>query len=57
MPDRIDSCRRIKERTQIPLSGAEHEYTRWGDKRIIDADALEACGAHELRQPAILPGG
>jgi L-rhamnonate dehydratase len=41
MPDRIDSYRRIKERTQIPLSGAEHEYTRWGFKRFIDADALD----------------
>jgi L-rhamnonate dehydratase len=41
MPDRIDSYRRIKERTQIPLSGAEHEYTRWGFKRFIDAEALD----------------
>ena len=41
MPDRIDSYRRIKERTQIPLSGAEHEYTRWGFKRFIDVDALD----------------
>ena len=41
MPDRIDSYRRIKQRTQIPLSGAEHEYTRWGFKRFIDADALD----------------
>ncbi len=30
MPDRIDSYRRIKDSTNIPLSGAEHEYTRWG---------------------------
>ena len=41
MPDRIDSYRRVKERTQIPLSGAEHEYTRWGFKRFIDAEALD----------------
>ncbi len=41
MPDRIDSYRRIKERTNIPLAGAEHEYTRWGFKRFIDADALD----------------
>ena len=27
--------------TQIPLSGAEHEYTRWGFKRFIDAEALD----------------
>ena len=41
MPDRIDSYRRVKERTQVPLSGAEHEYTRWGFKRFIDAEALD----------------
>lgn len=41
MPDRIDSYRRIKERTNIPLAGAEHEYTRWGFKRFIDSDALD----------------
>ena len=41
MPDRIDSYRRIKNRTNIPLAGAEHEYTRWGFKRFIDADALD----------------
>jgi L-rhamnonate dehydratase len=41
MPDRIDSYRRIKERTNIPLAGAEHEYTRWGFKRFIDEGALD----------------
>jgi L-rhamnonate dehydratase len=41
MPDRIDSYRRIKERTDIPLAGAEHEYTRWGFKRFIDVGALD----------------
>ncbi|MFC0407212.1 enolase C-terminal domain-like protein [Roseomonas elaeocarpi] len=41
MPDRIDSYRRIKDRTNIPLAGAEHEYTRWGFKRFIDANALD----------------
>lgn len=41
MPDRIDTYRRVKESTSIPLSGAEHEYTRWGFKRFVDADALD----------------
>jgi L-rhamnonate dehydratase len=43
LSDRIDSYRRTKECTQIPLSGAEHEYTRWGFRRFIfiDADALD----------------
>ena len=41
MPDRIGSYRRLKDRTDIPLAGAEHEYTRWGFKRWIDAGALD----------------
>ena len=41
MPDRLDSYRRLRERISIPLAGAEHEYTRWGFKRFIDAGALD----------------
>ena len=41
MPDRIDSYRRIKDKIAIPLAGAEHEYTRWGFKRFVDAGALD----------------
>jgi L-rhamnonate dehydratase len=41
MPDRIESYARVRERTAIPLSGAEHEYTSWGFKRFIDAEALD----------------
>ena len=41
MPDRISRYRRIKDKISIPLSGAEHEYTRWGFKRFIDAEALD----------------
>ncbi len=41
MPDRIDTYRQIKDKISIPLSGAEHEYTRWGFKRFIDAKALD----------------
>ena len=41
MPDRIDSYRKIRDKTNIPISGAEHEYTRWGFKRFIDAEALD----------------
>jgi L-alanine-DL-glutamate epimerase-like enolase superfamily enzyme len=41
MPDRIDSYRKIRERIRIPLSGAEHEYTRWGFKRFIESEALD----------------
>ncbi len=41
MPDRIGSYRRLRERLGIPLAGAEHEYTRWGFQRFIDAGALD----------------
>ncbi len=41
MPDRIDSHVRLKAKTRIPLSGAEHEYTRWGFKRFVEKDALD----------------
>ena len=41
MPDRIESHLRVKEKTTIPLSGAEHEYTRWGFKRWVDSGALD----------------
>ena len=41
MADRIDTYRRVKESTTIPISGVEHEYTRWGFKRFIDAGALD----------------
>lgn len=41
MPDRIDSHVKLKAKTHIPLSGAEHEYTRWGFKRFVEKDALD----------------
>jgi L-alanine-DL-glutamate epimerase-like enolase superfamily enzyme len=41
MPDRIDSYRRLRDKLKIPLAGAEHDYTRWGMKRFIDAGALD----------------
>ncbi|MEO1017888.1 MAG: enolase C-terminal domain-like protein [Pseudomonadota bacterium] len=41
MPDRIETYARIRAATTIPISGAEHEYTRWGFKRFLDADALD----------------
>jgi L-rhamnonate dehydratase len=41
MPDRIDSYVKLKAKTRIPLSGAEHEYTRWGFKRFVEKNALD----------------
>jgi L-rhamnonate dehydratase len=41
MPDRIDGYRRLRDRLDIPLAGAEHEYTRWGLRRFVDSGALD----------------
>ncbi|MCH7734392.1 MAG: mandelate racemase/muconate lactonizing protein [Chloroflexi bacterium] len=41
MADRIDTYRKVKDSTTIPISGVEHEYTRWGFKRWMDAEAVD----------------
>lgn len=41
MPDRIDGYSRLRRRLTIPIAGAEHEYTRWGFKRFLDAQAVD----------------
>lgn len=41
MPDRVEIYKKIKDKINIPLSGAEHDYTRWGMLRFIEKDALD----------------
>ena len=41
MPDRVEIYKKIKEKINIPLSGAEHDYTRWGMLRFIEKNALD----------------
>ena len=41
MPDRIDGYVAHGSDCAIPLAGAEHEYTRWGFRRFVDAGALD----------------
>ncbi len=41
LPDRIDTYRELRSRTTIPISGAEHAYTRWGVRSFIDQEALD----------------
>lgn len=41
MPDRIDTYAQVRAAVPFPLSGGEHEYTRWGFKRFIEADAVD----------------
>ena len=41
MPDKIESYKKIKEATNIPISGGEHHYTRWGLNEFMKIGALD----------------
>lgn len=41
LPDEIHNFSKLKNYTEIPLSGGEHEYTRFGFYDLIKADALD----------------
>jgi L-rhamnonate dehydratase len=41
LPDKIDQYAEIRRNVRIPISGGEHEYTRWGIKALIDAGAVD----------------
>lgn len=41
LPDEIHNFSKLKNYTDIPLSGGEHEYTRFGFYDLIKADALD----------------
>lgn len=41
LPDRIDGYARIRQASPVPISGGEHEYTRWGVKQLLDAGAVD----------------
>jgi L-alanine-DL-glutamate epimerase-like enolase superfamily enzyme len=41
LPDRIDSYAAIRRQTAVPIAGGEHEYTRWGLKQLMDAEAVD----------------
>lgn len=51
LPDKIEQYAEIRRRVQIPISGGEHEYTRWGLKALMDA------GACDVYQPDIYWAG
>jgi L-alanine-DL-glutamate epimerase-like enolase superfamily enzyme len=40
-PDKIESYAEIRRRVNVPISGGEHEYTRWGIKQLLDAQAVD----------------
>lgn len=41
LPDEIHNFAKLKQYTDIPLSGGEHEYGRYGFHDLIKADALD----------------
>lgn len=51
LPDKIDQYAEIRQNVRIPISGGEHEYTRWGLKALMDA------GACDVLQPDIYWAG
>jgi L-alanine-DL-glutamate epimerase-like enolase superfamily enzyme len=41
LPDKIAACAEIRRRSRVPIATGEHEYTRWGMKQLLDAEAAE----------------
>ena len=41
LPDKIEQYAEIRRNVRTPISGGEHEYTRWGIKALIDAGAVD----------------
>lgn len=41
LPDKIDQYAEIRSRSVVPISGGEHEYTRWGIKQLLEARACD----------------
>ncbi|HEY3062879.1 MAG TPA: enolase C-terminal domain-like protein [Chloroflexota bacterium] len=41
LPDKIAQYAEIRRQVRVPISGGEHEYTRWGLKQLMDAEAVD----------------
>jgi len=41
IPDDIDGYAEVRESTSIPISGGEHEFTRWGHEELLERDAVD----------------
>jgi len=41
VPDDLTSYAKLREETNIPISGGEHEYTRYGFQDIVDRRAMD----------------
>lgn len=45
LPDKIGQYAEIRAASVVPISGGEHEYTRWGIKQLLDARAVDLMQA------------
>ncbi|WP_415378838.1 enolase C-terminal domain-like protein [Halosimplex sp. TS25] len=41
IPDDIDGYAEVRESTSIPISGGEHEFTRWGHEELLERGAVD----------------
>ena len=41
LPDDLNSYAKLRQETDIPVSGGEHEYTRFGYEQIIEKEAMD----------------
>jgi L-alanine-DL-glutamate epimerase-like enolase superfamily enzyme len=41
IPDDIDGYAEVRAATDIPISGGEHEFTRWGHKELLEREAVD----------------
>jgi L-alanine-DL-glutamate epimerase-like enolase superfamily enzyme len=41
MPDNIEGYARIRAAVNTPISGGEHEFTRWGFRQLIESRAVD----------------
>ena len=41
MPDKLASYAEVRAASPVPISGGEHEYTRWGFRQIIESEAMD----------------
>jgi len=41
IPDDLESYAKLRQETDTPISGGEHEYTRWGFQQVIEKKAMD----------------
>ena len=56
MPDKIELCAEIRHLSPVPIATGEHEYTRWGQKALLDAGAADVLQADTFGRRPIRDG-